>query len=476
MKRTLLWLTPALGLTLASLSGLTLVSDWIASICLGGDAGCREAAQFRLLEAPVWLWGVAFYALILLLAWRLPRALLSVVAVGFGVEVFLGWIMVSGKLFCIFCILNLALMGLLAALAFDRTRAWQALALTLAGLIFGSLALVPDQPRTVHATHAPSQEIAATVAGQTITSEELNRPIASRIHDLQFQIHQLQRDRLEQLITKVIIEKEAERNGKTPSEFLKDLVAQQTASVDDQEVQNYYLENRNRWTDWKGTEQDLLAQIRAFLQQQKTQQRIMDYARSLQPKYGVVVHLQEPQPPHIQVTVNPDDPALGPENAPVTIVEFSDYECPACRRAHETVRQLRELYQGKVRWVFKDFPMPGHKHARSAAVAAHCAAEQGKFWQYQDLLFSTKEGLSPERFPQFAAELQLDPKRFTQCLEGQAAQQKVDRSIAEGRGFGLNTTPTFIINNRLVSGSPPLERFKEMIDSELQGRTPSGPR
>ncbi len=165
-------------------------------------------------------------------------------------------------------------------------------------------------------------------------------------------------------------------------------------------------------TNGKVPSKNSMTQIRAYLQQQKIQQRVLEYAKSLNPKYGVVINLKEPPSPTIQVAIGKDDPVLGPENAPLTIVEFSDYQCPACRKNHEVVRELRGLYKERIRWIFKDFPMPGHKWAKGAALAARCAAEQGKFWQYQDMLFASQDELSPDRLTQFAKELGLPLEPF----------------------------------------------------------------
>ncbi len=195
---------------------------------------------------------------------------------------------------------------------------------------------------------------------------------------------------------------------------------------------------------------------------------MFEYAKSLGPGYDLTVFLKEPQSPNIQVSIGKDDPVYGPDNAPLTIVEFSDYQCPACRKNHEVVRELKQAYKDRIRWVFKDLPMPGHKWARGAALAARCAAEQGKFWQYQDLLFSSQEELSPDRLAHLATELGLQMEPFSQCLNAAKFQAQLEKDIEEAKKFGLNTTPTLVINNRLVSGAPPPDRFKQIIDEELQ--------
>jgi protein-disulfide isomerase len=306
------------------------------------------------------------------------------------------------------------------------------------------------------------------VGDTVITYDELLQPLASRIAELEQQIYRLERERLDQLVAKMLLDREAEHQGKQPQDLVKEVLASQTVTVDDREVEDYYVENRSRWAEWKGSEQELKTQIRAYLQQVKAQQKLLEYAKSLNSKHGAEIYLKEPQPPSVQISLEKDDPVTGPENALLTIVEFSDYQCPACRRNHEVVRELRATYGDRVKWVFKDFPMPGHKWAKGAAIAAHCAAEQGEFWRYQDLLFGSQEELSSDRLTHLAKQLGLQIEPFSQCLQAGKFQSHIDKDIEQGRKFGFNTTPTFVINNRVVTGAPPPDRFRQIIDEELE--------
>jgi len=466
-KRLIIVLSLA-GILVALSAGLSHRLEWLASLCTGLGDGCKATAQFSLFGVPVWLWGVFYYLLVSALWVRAYGWLFWVVAAGFGAEIGLMWVMLSMKTVCVFCVANFVVMSALILCSFQKTRLWQTLSITLAAFILSAV-LVPNEngnPSFSAAKQNPA--LAARVAGQPITYDELVQPVAFRIYDLQQQIYHLERDRLDQLIAKMVLEKEAENLGKPLQEVLKEFFASQSVTVENQEVDDYYAENRSRFADWNGAPQELMAQIRAYLQQVKRQQMVLEYSKSLGPKYDVAVYLKEPPSPVIEVTMEKDDPVLGPDNAPLTIFEFSDYQCPACRRNHAVVRELQQLYNDRIRWVFKDFPMPSHKWARGAAMAAHCAAEQGRFWEYQDLLFSSREELSPERLLELAKELGLQQDAFSGCLEIGKFQAHVEKHIEEGKKFGLDTTPTFIINNRLLSGAPPPDRFKQIIDEELQ--------
>jgi len=157
-------------------------------------------------------------------------------------------------------------------------------------------------------------------------------------------------------------------------------------------------------------------------------------------------------------------PELGPEDAPVTVVEYSDYRCPACRKAHEVVKRVRERNEGRVRWVYRDFPLERHEGAREMAEAAHCAGEQGLFWEYQDAMFHAEEAPDREGLAAQAGRLGADENAFRACLESGRHRERVDRSIREGRQAGVSATPTFFVNGRMAGGAPSEEHLQEMID------------
>ncbi len=173
-----------------------------------------------------------------------------------------------------------------------------------------------------------------------------------------------------------------------------------------------------------------------------------------------------------RVAVDTDGaPILGAVGARVTIVEFGDYECRFCERAMSTIHELAGLYPNDVRVVFKNFPMPGHKHARLAAEAALAAGEQGKYWEMHDMLLANQERLDRASIDSYAAALGLDAARFRRALdEGRFAKQ-VERDIEEAKALGLQGVPAFVINGRVVVGARPLAHFKQIVDEELSADT-----
>ncbi len=169
------------------------------------------------------------------------------------------------------------------------------------------------------------------------------------------------------------------------------------------------------------------------------------------------------------------NPSLGAEDAPITLVEFSDYECPYCKKWHDEVfLKLVDAYAGKVRFVYRDFPLVGlHSNAAPAAEAAHCAAEQTDYWTYHDLLFSMKYDLNTQGYEQYAADLGLDLTKFDECLTSRRYQQEVEDNYQFAANLGVQSTPTFFINGIPVVGAQSYEVFTQVIDKELAGEFPN---
>lgn len=182
------------------------------------------------------------------------------------------------------------------------------------------------------------------------------------------------------------------------------------------------------------------------------------------------------EPPQVTRYTIPvdDDPAIGPEDAPITIVEFSDYECPFCQRWHtEVYERLLETYPEEVRLVYRDFPLTSiHPNANSAAYAANCAREQDVFWEYHDKLFGMELGLSTDAYQEYASQLGMDIEAFSECLDSDRYQEEVQADFDFAANLGVRSTPTFFINGIAVVGAQPFEVFQQVIEQELAGEIP----
>ena len=185
--------------------------------------------------------------------------------------------------------------------------------------------------------------------------------------------------------------------------------------------------------------------------------------------------IEIPQPtaqPSTVVDVSEDnDPFKGNENAPVTIIEFADFQCPFCKRFFDdALSQLEKEYinTGKVKLVYRDFPLTSiHPVAQKASEASECANEQGKFWEYHDSIYNNQDSLSLENLKQWAVDLKLDTNKFNDCLDSGKYEDEVNNDLQDGVNAGVTGTPSFFINGKQLSGAQPFSAFKSVIDQEL---------
>ena len=178
----------------------------------------------------------------------------------------------------------------------------------------------------------------------------------------------------------------------------------------------------------------------------------------------------EPSEPVDMVALMDDDAVKGEESAPVTIVEFSDFECPYCSRFYsQTLSQIEENYidTGKVKMVHRDYPLPFHGNAQKAAEATECADDQGKFWEMHDMLYENNTALSVDNIKGYAAELGLNTGDFDSCLDSGKYYDEVQKDMADGSAAGVTGTPGFLINGELVVGAQPYAVFEQAIEKAL---------
>jgi protein-disulfide isomerase len=175
-----------------------------------------------------------------------------------------------------------------------------------------------------------------------------------------------------------------------------------------------------------------------------------------------------PNPDRIHTVNTQGAPTQGPDNAPVTIVEFSDFQCPFCAKVVPTLKQIEERYKDRVRIVWKHLPLSIHEDARGAALAAEVARRQGKFWEFHDRLFANQDKLGLEDLKAHARELQLDMTRFEADLQNGEDNKRIDADVAEAATLGVSGTPGFFVNGRFVYGAQPYETFAKIIDEEIE--------
>jgi protein-disulfide isomerase len=303
----------------------------------------------------------------------------------------------------------------------------------------------------------------ATVGDTAISRAQVEEAVRAKLIEVENERYEAMREGLDQLIADELVKQEAKARKVTPEQLEQQEITDKIPAPTDAEIQKLFDDNKAQLQGQ--TLDQLKPRIVEYLKQQKQAERRQAFLNELKAKYKTTVNLK---PPVVKVeTAN--RPFRGGANAPVTIVEFSDYQCPFCKRAEGVIDQVVEKYGDKVKVVFRDFPLPMHNQARLAHEAANCAAEQGtdKFWQYHAKLFANQQALGEDKLKSYAGEVGLNQAKFDECLAKKPFKAAIDKDIAAGQKVGVTGTPAFFINGRMVTGAQPLEKFQEVIDEEL---------
>jgi protein-disulfide isomerase len=309
--------------------------------------------------------------------------------------------------------------------------------------------------------------VVAEVSGRKITLKEvddrwqaLDGAERARITQL---MYQNRRNVLDQIVGDLLIEDAAKTAKMQVPQYVQQETTKRITPVTDADIQQFFEENKERAQG--RTLEQLRDPIREFLNGQRQQQARAQLVDDLKKGNGGVRVLLDP--PRMTVEVTASDPVKGPANAPITIVEYSDFQCPFCARVNPTLDEVRKVYGDKVKIVFKDFPLPNHAQAPKAAEAAHCAGEQGKYWELHDRMFANQQALQVPNLKEHAAALKLDVNAFNQCLDSGKHANRVAENLKSGEALGVGSTPTLYVNGRPVIGAQPFEYFKAVIDEEL---------
>lgn len=469
-KRSGLILLGVAGLFVAVLSVLESRIPALAELCGLFGGGCRDTAAFTLVGIPVSILGVVYYAALLASLFFAPSWAFRIVMAGAGVELTFVYAMAVHHIFCPFCLLNLAVITALVLRVFRWARGWEAMALTL---LFMVMSLIPfaGENTSISQIAPPSEpDVVARVNGKPITNQELEKAMATKLYDARMELHRAKIKELDQIIQDRLLRLEALRLN-IPLEEVRSRALDDADSVGPDDVQAFLAANPGVRSSWEGSEEALQDRVRSFLQRRRNTQAMRTAVTDLQKRYDVEILLQEPPLPWTRVALG-NSPVQGPEDAPVTVVEFSDYSCPACRKGHEISMEIREAYRGKIRWVFKDLPLERHKEARIQAEAARCARDQGMFWDYQDMLFMSGQEMGHQRLVDLAVELGMDRDRFESCLRSGRHREDIEADVRAAEEAGVEGTPTFIVNGKLRPGTPSFEELRALIEAELAEAAP----
>lgn len=317
---------------------------------------------------------------------------------------------------------------------------------------------------TIAAQKTP--ETVADVDGDKISLQELTQASSAILVRLEQQEFRIKQQKLQELIEDRLLAHEAKRRNVPLQSLINDEIISKAAEVKPQEIDALYELVQNRLHKPKS---EVEGQLRSLLHDRNITARRQEFAKTLQANAKVSVYLDPP--PTLRMAVGVDGPSRGPSDALVTIVEFEDFQCPVCKTAQAPLEKVRLQYKDKVRVVHRDFPLESlHPAAWKAHEAARCAEEQGKFWEYRDVLYKTAPAASPEQLTSYASQIGLDSSEFKQCLDSDKFKDAVQQDEDEANRLGIGGTPAFFINGQMLPGAQTESEFVRLIEEELNKR------
>ena len=322
---------------------------------------------------------------------------------------------------------------------------------------------------TPEATETPS--VVATWSGGDISNTDLDDSIRTELIKLEAGFvtgqHEARSNGLDAIIGEKVLEAEVTKRSMADIQtLLKTEVNDKVTAPTEEEIATFYKVMARQMGGRSLDE--VRPAIIGEISRRATAERFEAYMGELRKAYKVNISLPQPKMPRIPISAD-DDPFIGPEDAPVTIVQFAEFQCPYCGRAKEILDQVMEKYPNKIKMVHRDFPLSFHDRAIPAAVAANCAGEQGQYWPMYDVLMSNQRALTEADLTGYATKLGIDMDKWSTCRKDPAQEEEVQKDFEDGSKAGVQGTPAFFINGIFLNGAVPLEKFTAIIDAELAG-------
>lgn len=301
----------------------------------------------------------------------------------------------------------------------------------------------------------PNPDVIASFKGKQITMGDLEKS-SPEIYSARLDLFKTQISALEEYVRNTVLDELAHKANLSTDEFMKKEMELAKKKVTEKEVENF-LKARNV-ADTSKIPPQVRDQIRGLLHVQK----LVANATS---SNKVELYLKRPTALPLNVKTEGES-TWGDPNAPIKLVEFSDFQCPYCAEGKTRLLELKKLYGKKLFVVFKHFPLPMHPQARPAHEASLCVEEQGsdKFWKYHDMLFDDQKAWTKEDFVAMAKKVGADLKKFEECFDAKKYSARLEANMAEGQKLGVNSTPTFFVNSQLIRGAQKIEEFKEVVE------------
>jgi protein-disulfide isomerase len=315
---------------------------------------------------------------------------------------------------------------------------------------------------TPPASAADRSRVFAVVNGEQLTSASIEDSLKPLIYSAQERTYQLRKTEVDLRINDSLLEQEAQKRKVTTAALLDAEVGSKLKPVTEAEARAFYDENKERIN---GEFAQLKDQIIQYLQENQKRNLQNAFAEQLRKAATLQINLRAPEVPVYQISLD-DQPSKGNAAAPVTIVEFTDFQCPSCAAAQPALDKLVAEYGDRVRLVVRDFPLDIHENARKAAEAAEAARAQGKYWEYTALLFANQKALSVDKLKEYALRAGLDRQKFDAMLDSGQFADKVQRDYADAVALGVGSTPTFFVNGRMTNDRS-YEGIKAAIEKAL---------
>jgi protein-disulfide isomerase len=320
----------------------------------------------------------------------------------------------------------------------------------------------------VNTPNLPPQAVVATIGDQPLTGALINermKPVVFKIRSSAYQDAKRQADLT---VNDILLIAEANRQQTTPEEIVRKEISDKVKSPTEAEVNKFYNENKARIS---GDLNSLRNQLAIYLQEEDRQRLEKELSARLRKGADIRWLISEPVAPVLNISVD-DDPSRGDANAPVTLVEFTDFQCPACAAMQPVLEEVLKSYGNKVRFVVRDFPLSQHENARKAAEAANAANAQGKFFEYTTLLFQRQKNLDLASLKKYASEIGLNRAKFDAALDSGMYQEEVKHDIEDGEMYGVGSTPTIFINGVQLTVLS-ADGLREALDRALGEKKPA---
>lgn len=330
-------------------------------------------------------------------------------------------------------------------------------------LTFGSCSDSTGKPSYLFKP-APKEGLAAKVGDLEVTNAELQDGIESELFEAESKVFEIKFNRLKSLLLQKYMDKDPRKKGISNDEFLEKHIAKEVV-ISEKEI-DAFIKDQNIPAEHINPQ--VREKIKNYLEMERKKEAVDKWIAEQTKKTPVEVYIPKPRRPTFPVEVG-NAPIMGGKDAKVTIVEFSDFQCPFCAKGADLLKEIKKKYGNKVKVAFKNFPLPFHNHAEQAAVAGLCANEQGAdyFWKMHDAMFANQDALDAEGLKKTAKSVGLKADAFDKCLAENKYLTQVKADMEDGRKVKVKSTPTFFINGQLINGAQPMDVFAEIIDEEL---------